>query len=93
MAARIGYWLCAGLLGAAIGNAFAQDARRGQYIARAGGCVACHTEDRKGALPFAGGRALKTPFGTFYGPNITPHPQAGLGRWSEADFVRAMRFG
>jgi mono/diheme cytochrome c family protein len=36
---------------------------------------------------------LKTPFGTFYGPNITPHPDAGLGRWSEADFMRAMRLG
>ena len=44
-------------------------------------------------MPFAGGRALKTPFGTFYGPNITPHPQAGIGRWSEADFMRAMREG
>ena len=44
-------------------------------------------------MPFAGGRALNTPFGTFYGPNITPHPQAGIGRWSEADFMRAMRQG
>lgn len=44
-------------------------------------------------MPFAGGRALKTPFGVFYGPNITPHPKAGLGRWSEADFARAMREG
>lgn len=59
----------------------------------AGGCVGCHTEDRKDAPPFAGGRALKTAYGTFYGPNLTPHPQAGLGRWTEADFVRAMRAG
>lgn len=44
-------------------------------------------------MPFAGGRALTTPFGTFYGPNITPHTLAGLGRWTEADFVRAMRKG
>lgn len=55
--------------------------------------MGCHTEARQGAQPFAGGRALKTPFGTFYGPNITPHPQAGIGRWSEADFINAMRFG
>jgi mono/diheme cytochrome c family protein len=55
--------------------------------------MACHTEDRKDALPFAGGRALKTPFGIFYGPNITPHPEGGIGRWSEADFMRAMRLG
>jgi mono/diheme cytochrome c family protein len=41
----------------------------------------------------AGGRALATPFGTFYGPNITPHPELGIGRWSEADFIRALREG
>src|SRR5258707_8484896 len=82
------------MLGAALGRAFAQgDAKRGEYLAKAGGCVGCHTEDKKDAVPFAGGRALKSPFGTFYGPNITPHPQAGIGRWSEADFFRAMREG
>lgn len=81
-------------LGTMAGPAFAQgDAKRGQYLSKAGGCLACHTEDRKEAVPYAGGRVLKTPFGTFYGPNITPHPGAGLGRWSEADFVRAMRLG
>ena len=69
------------------------DAKRGEYLVKAGGCVGCHTEEKKDAVPFAGGRALKTPFGTFYGPNITPHPQAGIGRWSEADFVQAMRHG
>mgnify|MGYP003394046996 CR=1 FL=1 len=71
----------------------AGDARRGAYLAKAGGCVGCHTEDKRSAAPFAGGRALKTPFGTFFGPNITPHLQAGIGRWSEADFARAMRHG
>lgn len=82
------------LLGAAIASASAQgDAKRGEYLAMIGGCVACHTEDKKNAVLFAGGRALKTPFGTFYGPNITPHPQAGIGRWAEADFIRAMRLG
>jgi len=71
-----------------------QDAvSRGAYLAKAGGCVGCHTEDRRGAVPYAGGRALKTPFGTFYGPNITPDPSAGIGRWSEGDFVRALREG
>lgn len=73
---------------------FAQgDAKRGDYLAKAGGCLACHTEDKEKATPYAGGRALKTPFGTFYGPNITPHPQAGIGRWTEADFMRALREG
>ena len=66
---------------------------RGEYLAKAGGCVGCHTEDKKDGAPYAGGRELKTPFGTFYGPNITPHPQAGIGRWTEADFIRAMRHG
>lgn len=69
------------------------DAKRGEYTAIAGGCVTCHTASGKDAVRFAGGHALKTPFGTFYGPNITPHPQAGIGRWSEADFMRAMREG
>ncbi len=82
------------ILCAALVDAFAQgDTKRGEYLAKAGGCVGCHTEDKKDAVPFAGGRALKSPFGTFYGPNITPHPQAGIGRWSEADFFRAMREG
>ena len=77
---------------------FAQgDAKRGEYLAKAGGCLGCHTVEEKSggakSVPFAGGRALKTPFGTFYGPNITPHPEAGIGRWTEADFVRAMREG
>jgi mono/diheme cytochrome c family protein len=77
---------------------FAQgDAKRGEYLSKAGGCLGCHTVEAKdGAdkpVPYAGGRALSTPFGTFYGPNITPHPEAGIGRWSEADFMRAMREG
>ena len=85
LALSLGFW---------IGPASAQgDTKRGEYLAKAGGCLGCHTEDKKDAAPFAGGRALKTPFGTFFGPNITPHPQAGLGKWAEADFVRAMRHG
>ena len=69
------------------------DATRGAYLAKAAGCLGCHTEDKKDAAPFSGGRALKTPFGVFYGPNITPDAQAGIGRWTEADFLRAMRHG
>lgn len=78
---------------AAAGAGIAQDAKRGEYLSKAAGCVGCHTEARENAVPYAGGRALKTPFGTFYGPNITPHPQFGIGRWSEADFIRALREG
>jgi mono/diheme cytochrome c family protein len=69
------------------------DAKRGLYVSQAAGCLGCHTEEKDNAQPYAGGRALKTPFGTFFGPNITPHPEAGIGRWSEQDFMRAMREG
>jgi mono/diheme cytochrome c family protein len=69
------------------------DARRGEYLVKAAGCAGCHTDTGSGAVAYAGGRILDTPFGNFYGPNITPHPQAGIGRWSEQDFFRAMRQG
>lgn len=69
------------------------NAKNGQYLAKAAGCVGCHTDTKPGSVPFSGGRALATPFGTFYGPNITPHRETGLGMWSEADFRRAIRFG
>jgi len=73
-------------------NVAAGDAKHGEYLARAGGCMACHTQ-QNGGPPYAGGRALKTPFGTFYGPNITPDADTGIGRWTESDFIRAMRQG
>jgi mono/diheme cytochrome c family protein len=91
--ARAGLFFFAALLACAL-NALAQgDAKRGAYLAKAAGCAGCHTEKKDGAMPYAGGRELKTPFGTFYGPNVTPHPDAGIGRWSEADFLRALRSG
>lgn len=75
-------------------SAPAQDhAERGRYLVKAGGCLGCHTEEKKNAVPFAGGRALKTPFGVFFGPNITPDRQTGIGSWTKADFLRAMRYG
>jgi mono/diheme cytochrome c family protein len=66
---------------------------RGEYLLRAGGCVSCHTDIKGGGRELAGGRALKTPFGTFFSPNITPDRQTGIGRWSKAQFKRALRFG
>ena len=65
--------------------------KRGAALATIGDCLACHTAP--GGKPFAGGRALATPFGTIYGTNITPDPDTGIGGWSEAAFVRAMREG
>lgn len=65
---------------------------RGRAVFDAASCAACHTRPEGGAF-LAGGRALASPFGTFYSPNITPHPEEGLGGWSEADFLRALREG
>ncbi|MDH3910735.1 MAG: cytochrome c [Rhodospirillales bacterium] len=66
---------------------------RGKYVLHAAGCVACHTDEKGGGTVLAGGRALVTPFGTFYTPNITPDPGSGLGGWTEADFLRALGEG
>jgi mono/diheme cytochrome c family protein len=64
---------------------------RGEYLVRAGGCFSCHTAP--GGQKLAGGRALATSFGTFYSPNITPDPDTGIGRWTDAQFLRALREG
>jgi mono/diheme cytochrome c family protein len=64
---------------------------RGEYLVRAGGCFSCHTA--AGGKKLAGGRALVTPFGTFYSPNITPDRETGIGRWTDAQFLRALREG
>ncbi len=71
----------------------AQTPSRGETVFHAAGCAACHTDVDHDGPPLAGGRALKTPFGTFYSPNITPDPVHGIGAWSDADFVRALRDG
>jgi mono/diheme cytochrome c family protein len=64
---------------------------RGRYLATAADCAACHT--KPGGEPFAGGVALQTPFGTLVGPNITPDPTAGIGSWTDDEFVSALREG
>ena len=62
---------------------------RGEYLINAGGCVDCHTDEGDEASPLAGGRAIKSPFGTFYSPNITPDADTGIGSWSDENFVDA----
>ncbi len=85
---------CAAALCLGVAPAFGQgDVTKGLYLSKAAGCVGCHTDNRTGSIPFAGGRALDTPFGTFYDPNITPHRETGLGAWTEADLRRAIRLG
>lgn len=69
------------------------DAGRGAYLIRLGGCVSCHTNAEGGGAFLGGGAGLATPFGTFYPPNITPHPEAGIGSWTLAQFSDAMSNG
>lgn len=64
---------------------------RGEYLARAGNCIACHTA--RGGAPYAGARAITTPFGTIYSTNLTPDAKTGIGTWSPAHFWRAMHNG
>lgn len=65
--------------------------KRGEYLARAGDCIACHTAPEEHI--FAGGRAMPTPFGTLYSSNITPDPDTGIGKWTADDFYQTMHRG
>ena len=69
----------------------AEQVAKGKVMAGAGYCTVCHTGPH-GPI-FAGGYGLRTPFGTIYSTNITPDPDTGIGRWSEAAFARAMHEG
>jgi mono/diheme cytochrome c family protein len=64
---------------------------RGEYLARAADCVACHTA--QGSTPYAGGRPFALPFGTIFATNITPDDETGIGQWSDEEFLRAVREG
>ncbi len=63
----------------------------GEYLARAGDCVACHTTP--GGQIFAGGRPMPTPFGTLFSSNITPDPDTGIGKWTADGFYGMMHTG
>ena len=65
--------------------------KQGAELAALGNCISCHTAP--GGAPYAGGRPIDTPFGRIFATNITPDPATGIGRWSEAAFVRAVREG
>ncbi|CAB3640387.1 Gluconate 2-dehydrogenase cytochrome c subunit precursor [Achromobacter spanius] len=64
---------------------------RGRYLAQAGNCMACHTS--RGGKALAGGTPIPTPFGTVYGPNITPDEKTGIGTWTADDFWQALHNG
>ena len=84
------------LQGGATVPAMAADNRaitRGAYLAIVADCGACHTDTKAGGAPLAGGPPLKTGFGTFYAPNITPDKETGIGAWTVEQFKRALRSG
>ncbi len=68
-----------------------QQIAQGEYLARAGNCMGCHTA--RGGEPYAGGRGIETPFGIIYTSNLTPDEATGIGRWSPDHFWRAMHNG
>jgi len=76
-------------------SSYADDAlvTRGGYLAHAAGCMSCHTDKKAKGKLFAGGRGIKTPFGTYYSPNITPDLETGIGKWTDDDFLRALKRG
>ena len=77
------------------------DLANGKYMFTAGGCAECHAAPVKGCddlkikdeTALVGGRCLKTPFGTFHVPNISPDKETGIGNWTTLDFVNAMKHG
>lgn len=69
------------------------DVGRGAYLARAGGCIACHSDPASGRAALAGGAPIATGFGTFAPPNLTTDPAHGIGAWRIEDFAKAVRQG
>ncbi|MGF7213144.1 mono/diheme cytochrome c family protein [Skermanella aerolata] len=74
--------------------------KRGEYLAAIMDCGGCHTTGALLGKPdptrHLGGSEVGFQLpgvGTFYPPNLTPEPETGIGRWSEADIVRAVRTG
>jgi fructose 5-dehydrogenase cytochrome subunit len=83
--------IAAGAQAADQSNSDAALIKRGEYLATAADCAACHTVPH--GLPFAGGLALVTPVGTIYSTNITPSRSSGIGSYTEQQFSRAVREG
>ena len=74
--------------------AYQPDVANGQTMFNIGGCSSCHAvPNQPDRTKLGGGLALPSPFGTFHVPNISPDPNDGIGRWSEADFVTAVQKG
>nr|HEV8008729.1 cytochrome c [Bradyrhizobium sp.] len=88
-------WLTAApVMSAVITPAYTPDLANGLTTFNAGGCSSCHAvPGQPDRTRLGGGLAIPSPFGTFYAPNISPDPVDGIGRWSEAEFVRAVTQG
>ena len=94
-AAGVYWWLSAPVVAAA-GTAPARvpDLANGEVMFNAGGCASCHAvPNQPDRLRLGGGVAIKSPFGTFYAPNISSDPTEGIGKWSDAEFVNAVMHG
>lgn len=93
LGAGIAVYMLKPVQGAARDLTLTGDVARGQYLLRLGDCVTCHTDKKNGVAELGGGPGLVTPFGTFYAPNITSDPKAGIGGWTLAQFSRAISDG
>jgi len=89
---RSGLALALGLVVSMVAQADDQAlVKRGEYLARAADCMACHTAE--GGAPYAGGLPIHSPFGTIYGSNITPDKQYGIGNYTADEFFAAVTEG
>jgi mono/diheme cytochrome c family protein len=86
--------------GATAASAQNAEIKRGQYLVSLGGCNDCHTPGyflgKPDTARFLGGSdvGFEIPnLGTFYGPNLTPDRETGLGKWSAAEIVKAIKKG
>jgi mono/diheme cytochrome c family protein len=93
--AAIGIYMLTPVRGPARDLTLVGDATRGAALIRIGGCVTCHTDPKNREAELAGAQTagLKTPFGTFYAPNITSSKTAGIGSWTLAMFSSALSDG
>jgi len=88
------WWLTEPLGLAAAEPSHAPDLSNGLVVFNAGGCSSCHAvPNQPDRLKLGGGLAIKSPFGTFYAPNISPDAADGIGRWTETQFVTAVTKG
>jgi mono/diheme cytochrome c family protein len=75
-------------------TAYSPNPANGAVIFNAGGCASCHAvPNQPDRFRLGGGIAIPSPFGTFYAPNISPDPDDGIGKWTEVDFVNAVKRG